>query len=234
MQEVVLTADLRESTGKHAKISRAKGMVPGVYYAHGEGNLSIEVPQGTLQQLLASSQARIIALQLKDGTSKRCILRDVQYDPVSDRPIHFDLQGLKENEKLTVEIPISLTGGIPVGVRDGGMLQQFVHKLRISCLPKDIPARIEIAVGELAINDFIHVSDLNIPEVTILDTAEKAVVGVMPPHIVKEAEVTEAAAPAVTEPELVGKGKKAEEGAEGAETPAKEQTKPAKEQGKKE
>jgi large subunit ribosomal protein L25 len=222
MQEVVLEADLRKSMKKHAKYSRAKDMIPGVYYAHGEGNINIEVPKLSLEELVFTSQTRIIDLHLKDGTSKKCILRDVQFDPVSDKPIHFDLQGLKENERLTVEIPVTLVGGVPAGVRDGGMLQQFVHKLKISCLPKDMPQRIEIQVAELGINHFVHVSDITMPNITILDNAENAVVGVMPPHIVKEEVPAEAVAEEVKEPEVVGKGKKVEEGAEGADAAAKE------------
>jgi len=217
MQEVTLNADIRENTGKHAKYSRLRDMVPGVYYSHGEGNISIEVPKVALEQLVFTSEARVIDLQLKDGRSKKCIIRDVQYDPVTDKPIHFDLQGLKENEKVMVEIPVTLTGGIPAGVRDGGMLQHFVHKVRVTCLPKDIPQRIEINVATLAINDFVHIRDLQVPNVTILDNAETTVAGVMPPHVVKEAEVAAPTEEAPAEPEVLGKGKKPEEGEAGAE-----------------
>jgi large subunit ribosomal protein L25 len=230
MQEFVVKADMREHRGKHAKYSRANKMVPGVYYARGENNLTIEILDVDLDRLVYTSQSRIIDLQLKDGSSRKCILRDVQFDPVSDRPIHFDLQGLKENEKLTIEVPVTLVGGVPVGVRDGGMLQQFLHRLKISCLPKDIPERVEIKVAELKINDFVHVSDIGLPNVTILDNAENAVVGVMPPHIVKEETPVEGVVEEAKEPEVVAKGKKAEEEGEGAEAAPKEKKEaPAKE-----
>ncbi len=220
MQEVVMNAEERTHTRKHTKYARANGMTPGVYYAHGEGNLNIQVAASALEALVFTSETHVIDLRLADGTSKKCILRDVQFDPVSDKPIHFDLQGLRENEKLMIEVPVVLTGGVPQGVRDGGMLQHFIHKVKVSCLPKDIPQKIEIAVGAMAMNDFVHISDLRLPDVTILENAETAVVGVMPPHIVKEetpAEVTEE----VKEPEVVAKGKKLEEGEEGAETAKK-------------
>jgi large subunit ribosomal protein L25 len=214
-----LNAEVRTEPGK-AKYARAKGMIPGVYYAHGEGNISIAVPKTALESLVFTSAAHIIELRLSDGQSKKCIIRDVQFDPISDLPIHFDLQGLLENERLTIEVPVVLTGGIPKGVRDGGMLQHFIHKLKISCLPKDIPQKIEIPVLEMGINDFIHVKDLPLPNVTVLENAEAAVVGVMPPHVVKEV-VPEEVVAEVKEPELVTKGKKAEEGEEGAEAPKK-------------
>jgi len=221
--EVVLNAELRSQTAKHAKYSRSKGLTPGVYYARGEQNLNIQVQSVSLNKLVFTSEAHVIELRLNDGSSRRCILRDVQFDPISDKPVHFDLQGLKENEKLTMDIPVVLVGGIPKGVRDGGMLQHVVHKVRISCLPKDMPEKIEVNVAELGINDLIHISDLSIPNVAILDNAENMVVGVLPPTVVKEEVPAEVVDEAIKEPEVVGKGKKPEEGEEaGAAAEGKE------------
>jgi large subunit ribosomal protein L25 len=235
MSEIVLNAEIRDVTGKHAKYARKEGKVPGIFYAHGEKNITINVPKPSLDPLIYTSETHVIDLRLSDGTAKKAILRDVQFDPVSDRPIHFDLQGLRENEKLTLEIPIVLTGGIPKGVRDGGLVQHMIHKLRVSCLPKDIPEKIEINIGELEINRSIHVRELSVPNVTILESPDNPVVGIVPPTVVKEPEpvaAAEVAAPA--EPEVVGKGKKVEEGEEGeAATPAKTEPKPAAKEEKK-
>jgi large subunit ribosomal protein L25 len=99
------------------------------------------------------------------------------------------------------------------------MVQHILHRLKISCLPKDIPEKVEVNITELAINHSVHVRDLNIPNVTLLDHADNAVVSVLPPTVAKEAEVVAVAEEAVKEPEVVGKGKKPEEG-ESAE-PAK-------------
>jgi large subunit ribosomal protein L25 len=209
MSEIVVNAEVRKFTKKHAKYARGEGNTPGVYYARGEENIVLQVPAGVINSLVFTSETHVIDLRFPDGNARKAILKDV----------HFDLQGLKENEKLSIEVPIVLTGGIPKGVRDGGMLQHFIHKLKISCLPKDIPSKIEVNVGEMDINDFVHVSDLNLPNVTITESLGSAIVGVMPPNVVKEVEPTaeEAAAAAATaaaaaEPEVVGKGKKAEEG----------------------
>ncbi|MCC6396887.1 MAG: 50S ribosomal protein L25 [Bacteroidetes bacterium] len=221
MSEVVVNAEIRQSTKKHAKYARWNGMIPGVYYSRGEENINIQVPAPALSQLVFTSEAHVIDLRLADGSTRKAILKDVQFDPVTDQPVHFDFQGLKEHEKLTIEIPVVLTGGVPKGVRDGGMLQHFIHKLKVSCLPKDIPEKFEINVAELGINDFVHVSSLTVPNVTIVEALGSAIVGVMPPTLVKEEEApaaTEEAAAA--EPEVVGKGKKEEEGEEGA-APAK-------------
>ena len=225
MSEIVLNAEIRELTGKRAKHTRLAGMVPGVFYAREEKSLNIQVPKPGLDPLVFTSETHVIDLRLKDGTSRKCILRDVQFDPVTDRPVHFDLQGLKENERLTIEVPVVLTGGIPQGVRDGGMVQHILHRLKISCLPKDIPERVEVNIAELGINHSVHVRDLNIPNVTLLESADSAVVGVLPPTVAKEAEVAPVTEEAIKEPEVVGKGKKPEEG-EAAE-PAKGEAKAA-------
>ncbi len=218
MSEIVVNAEVRNNTKSHAKYAFKEGKVPGVYYARGEENIVLQMPAKTLDTLVFTSETHVLDLRFPDGNARKAILKDVQYDPISDRPVHFDLQGLKENEKLTIEVPVVLVGGTPKGVRDGGMLQHFIHKLKVSCLPKDIPSKIEINVAEMDINDFVHVSSLNMPNVTILEALESAIVGCMPPNVTKEAEAAteEGAAAATTaaaEPEVVAKGKKPEEGA---------------------
>jgi|WetSurMetagenome_2_1015567.scaffolds.fasta_scaffold189498_2 large subunit ribosomal protein L25 len=236
MSEVVLNAEVREETGKKAKQTRLQGNVPGVFYSHGESNINLKVSMLNLAPLIYGTETRIIDLRMTDGRSKKAVLRDVQFDPVSDKPIHFDLQGLHEDEKLTIEVPVVLTGGIPIGVRNGGLLQHSIHRVRVSCLPKDIPSKIEINVGTLEMNRSIHVRDLNVPNVSILENLDAAVVGVVPPTVIKEAEPGTTPTEEVKEPEVVGKGKKPEDGAEGADAaaPAKGDAKaPAKEEKKK-
>jgi large subunit ribosomal protein L25 len=240
MSEITLTAEVRKVVGKRLHALRRTGKVPGIYYGHGEQNIPVALLETELKPLYTTSAARIINLKLDDGSSHMCILRDVQLDPVTERAVHFDLFGLKENEALTIEVPIKLTGGIPKGVREGGILQQILHKLSLSCLPKHIPDHIEINVEELEINRSIHVKDLAIPNVKILESETSTVVAVVPPVIIKEPEPAAVAAPvaeAPAEPEVIGRGKKVEEGAEGEaaddkKKPADDKKKPAEEKKK--
>jgi large subunit ribosomal protein L25 len=184
-----------------------------VFYIHGEKNISISVLEKSLKPLIYTSETHVINLQLNQGGEKSCILRDIQFDPITDRPVHIDLQGLRADEKINIEVPIVVTGGTPVGVRDGGVLQHVAHRLKISCLPKDIPEHIEINAENLKINNFIHVRDLKIDNVTILENEANTIIGIVPPTIEKEATATPTAE-AATEPEVITKGKKPEEGAE--------------------
>jgi len=214
MRDITLEAEVRTQVGKGSRAIRREGKVPGIFYIHGEDNIPITVEEKSLKPLIFTSEAHIVTLKLKNGADKSCILRSIQFDPVSERAIHFDLQGLRENEEITIEVPIVITGGTPVGVRDGGILQQIVHSIKIYCLPKYIPEHIEVNVGELKINHFIHVRDLKVENVTILEDEEGTIVGVVPPTIEKEVEAAPTAE-AAAEPEVIAKGKKPEEGAEG-------------------
>ena len=234
MHEMILQAEVRTQMGKRSRGLRREGKVPGVYYIHGESSIPIVVLEKSLKPLIYTSDTHIIALKLNDGGERSCILRDIQFDPVTDHPLHFDLQGLRADEKINIEVPIIISGGTPVGVRDGGILQHIIHRLKISCLPKDIPEHIEVNAEELKMNHFIHVRDLKLERVTILENPDSSIVGVVPPTIEKEPTPAELVAEVPAEPEVIAKGKKPEEGAEAAEVEKKAETsaKPASPAGK--
>jgi len=231
MSEIIITAEVRK-TGKAGALRRT-GKVPGIYYGHGQANVAVAIEELTLKPLYATTATHIINLKLEDGSTHPCILKAIDFDPVSERPVHFDLFGLNPNEEVTLEVPVKLTGGVPQGVKDGGILQHVLHRLRVSCLPKNIPDHLEVDVATLGLNKSIHVGDIQIPNVRVLEDARSTVVAVVPPVIEKEPEVVAAdvvAAPA--EPEVIGKGKKpeeegeapkAEKGAEKAEKPEKDE-----------
>lgn len=227
MSEVVLNATVRTQKGKAVGQLRREDQIPGVYYSRGEENINIAATPLAMKPLIYTSNTHLISLKLDNGVSKTCILRDVQFDPITDRPVHFDLQGVKENETLTVQIPVILLGS-PKGVKDGGTLQFIMRNVRVSCLPKFIPEHIELNVAELGMNDSIHVRDIKIENVTILDNESAAIVAVVPPTVIKEegaaagaaAPEAGAAAAAPAEPEVIAKGKKPAEG-EAAAAPAK-------------
>ena len=216
MKEITIEAEIRDKAGKHPRQLRREGKVPGVYYSSGEENISLMVSDKSLKPLIFTSEAHVINLKLGGGSTKSCIVREIQFDPVTDEPIHFDFLGLRPDRKINIEVPVIITGGIPAGVREGGILHHFIHRLRVSCLPKDIPEHIEVSAENLVINQFVHVSDLKVENVTILENETSPIVGVMPPA--KEIEATPAAAEETVEPEVIGKGKKTdEEEAEGGE-----------------
>lgn len=224
MSEITVQAEVRKVAGSTLKALRAAGKVPGIYYGHGQANIPVSLPELTLKPLYKTSATHVINLKLDDGSSHTCILRDIQFDPLTDRPIHFDLFGLNAEEELTIEVPVVLKG-TPQGVKDGGALQHVIHRLRVSCLPKNIPDHIEVNVENLKINTSVHVRELVVPNVAILENESSTVVAVVPPTILKEPEPAAAAAAteaAPAEPEVIARGKKPEEGAAEAAEGAKD------------
>jgi large subunit ribosomal protein L25 len=213
MHEITLKAEKRLPGGATPRALRRSGRVPGIYYIHGETTIGVAVQRNSLNPLIFTKESHIVNLSI-DAENRKCILRDIQFDPVTEAPIHFDLLGLREDEEITLEIPVVITGGTPAGVRDGGILQHNIRALKISCLPRFIPNSIEVNAEGLKMNEFVHVRDLKRDNVTILAPEADTVLGVIPPTVEKEP-TPETAAAEPTEPEVIAKGKKLDEEGEG-------------------
>jgi len=206
-----------------SKEYRNSGMIPGVLYGASEKNTPIIASEISLRPIIDTSESYIIILDIEGEKKKaNCILKDVQFEPLKNKPIHFDLLALRKGEAIHIEVNI-LINGTAIGVKEGGVLQQVIHKLDIQCLPKDIPSHVEIDVSELNIGDSIKVSDIKLENVTILNDENSAVAIVVPPTIEKEPEVEEEVEEeGEEEPEVISKGKK-EEGEEEKKADTKEE-----------
>ena len=209
MSEINLKAekrsDFKRSTSRQL---RKSGFVPGVYYIHGGDNIAIKAPELSLRPVISTTESRVINLDI-DGEIRQCILKDVQFDPVTSKLIHFDLLGLKAGEKIRVEVPVKLSGN-PIGIKEGGLLQFIMHKLEINCLPQNLPSHIDLEVSGLGIGDSIKVSDVKLENIEFLDDEHAVIVSVVPPTLVAE-ETPAAETEAPAEPEVITKGKKEEE-----------------------
>lgn len=196
------------------KNNRNKGNIPGILYSKEMKPVPIYVKEAALKAFTHTSEVKVISLAIEGATgTQNCILRDVQFDPVTNRPVHFDLLGVSESEKITIEVQLVLTGIAP-GVKDGGIVQHTLRKVEIECLPKDVPAFIEVNIGSLGIGDSIHLKDLVHQNFEFLDSLDSTVVSVVPPVVEKEPEAAaEGAATeeAPAEPEVISKGKKDED-----------------------
>jgi len=209
MEKVVLDANSRKTGPKSkTKTQRKNGRIPGVFYMRGTNPISIDVSEKAIKPLVFTGETHLVGLKVDNNTELDCIIKDVQFDPVTDRIVHFDLLGLTSGETFELEVPIVYKGSA-VGVKDGGVLQQHLHKLEIECLPKDIPQHLEIDVTDLKIGDSIHISDLAFDKVTILNQKTTVVVSVNHPKVEKEP-TPEEAVEEPTEPELIGKSKEEE------------------------
>ncbi len=223
MEEVVLNVEKRVLLGKKVKRLLTEKKIPGVFYL-GTENVVVQADEAPLRTIVTSRAAHLIKVKFHDGTERRAILNDVQFDPVVGKILHFDLQGIREGQKISVQVPIKLIGS-PKGVKDGGIVQHSIHRIKIQCDPDKVPEHIEINVAELGIAESVHIKDVKLEGIKILDNPESAIVTVVPPPAIKEEtpEVVAAEAGAQpAEPEVIGKAKKAEEGEEAAEDAEKQ------------
>jgi large subunit ribosomal protein L25 len=211
MAEILLNAEKREKLGGSTALQlRNKGRVPGIVYGHGDASIPFHVKELDLRPLVYTHETHTISLKL-DGKATRCILREIQFHPVTDRVSHIDLIMLHAGEKIKVDIPVNLTG-TAAGIKDGGILDFVLHKLSIEVLPDQIPQHIDLDVSDLKIGHSLHVSDIPASaNYTVLADSHAVIVTVAAP---KAAEEVAAIAPETvpTEPEQIkAKGKKDEE-----------------------
>ena len=203
---VTLNARSRETFGKNAaRKLRSAGRVPAVIYGHGDETRSLEIAINELERLLShiSMGNTLIDLQVEGAKPTSALIREVQYHAVKPMILHVDFLQVHAGEKIHLRIPVRLHG-TPVGVRDEqGVLQEVLHELDVECLPRDIPEGIDIDVEGLAIGDSVHVRDVTIANVTILNDPDLTIASVTTPTVeaIEAPEVADEAAAA--EPELV-------------------------------
>jgi large subunit ribosomal protein L25 len=213
--EIILNATIRTETGRTtANALRNAGRVPGIYYMHTMKNIPISVHALDLRPLVYTSDTHIVDLRLDDGTTEKCVIREVQFDPVTDKIVHFDLIGLVMSEKMEFEVPIVLEG-VSIGVREGGFLNHLLHRLHVRCLPAQLPVHIMVDITNLKVGEVITVGDLNVKDIDIHDHPDVPVVTVAH-HRGAAAVETPAAerheSEESEEPEVITKGKTSKEG----------------------
>ena len=213
MAQNTLEVLIRKRMGKSgAREIRKEGNVPAILYGKGTEPLALVINPGELKQALSTEAGEntLLEMNVKHGSEeikKLSLLREIQYDFLTGKPIHFDFQALDMNKKITVQVPVKIVGKAK-GVKEGGILEEILREITVECLPKDIPNSFEIDVTELEIGDSIHVSSLDVAEeVDMLNDSEETIVTVLAPKM----EIEVAAEEAEAEEEAEGE---APEGAE--------------------
>jgi large subunit ribosomal protein L25 len=218
MQRQELTIQRRATTGKQAaKRLRREGVVPAVLYG-GATSEPVSVDPKAVLKMIAGHAGTTQLLILKtdgDGSSRMAIIRAMQFDPVTERLLHVDLQEVSADKPITVRVAVHPVGEA-VGVRDTkGILNLVLHEVSVSCLPTAIPERIDANVSELAIGDVLTIGHLTAPAgVRILNDPGQAVATVSPP-MAEEVAAPAVAAAVTAEPEVLTE-RKPKEGEEAA------------------
>ena len=227
-----LTIKRREGTGKAlAKRLRRAGAVPAILY-DGVKAEAVTVDPKAVLRMIHGHEGTTQLLTLKfDGESgngaRLAIIRELQFDPVTELLLHVDLQEVSVDRAITVQVTVRAVGEA-AGVREQkGILNLVLHELTMSCLPTAITERIEADVSALMIGDVLTVAELRAPEgVRILNDPGQAVATVAPPMAEEVAAVVApTAAAAVTEPEVLTE-RKPKEGEEAAADEGKRPKRP--------
>jgi large subunit ribosomal protein L25 len=162
-------------TKQETKSLRAEGKVPCVLYG-GKEQIHFSAPAISFKGLVYTPEVHTVDLNI-DGAPFKAIMKDIQFHAVSDKILHIDFLELKDDKKVTVEIPVKITGNA-TGVRAGGQLINKLRKLKISALPKDLPDFLEVKIDDLNIGDSIRVRDVSIKGVEFLDTPNNVITAV--------------------------------------------------------
>ena len=162
-----LPAKTREQRGSHNRPLRREGLVPAVLYGHNVEPRAITAPAALLHRVwMRAGRTQLIDLSVDGGRAQKVLVREMQIDPRSNKPIHADFFAVNLLEKLTADVPVVVTGESPAVVDSKvGTLQQLINTLRIECLPADLPAQFTVDVSGLTeIDSGIHVRDIELPE----------------------------------------------------------------------
>ncbi|HXB92678.1 MAG TPA: 50S ribosomal protein L25, partial [Puia sp.] len=168
MKTITIEGHLRTELGKQAtRQLRSEEKVPGVIYG-GAKEVNFSAPATSFKTLVYTPDFQLAEVTV-DGKSYRCILKDLQFDKVSDLLIHADFLELVEDKKVIATIPIKFTGASK-GVKDGGKLITKMKALKVKTLPKYLKENIEVDLTELELNGNVRVEDVKEEHYEILNS----------------------------------------------------------------
>ncbi|MEY4669405.1 MAG: ribosomal protein [Pseudomonadota bacterium] len=201
MENFTIEVSERPSIGKSsANRCRREGFIPAVAYHKAETPLAVQVPLKEFTAL-ASKARRSQVFTFKSSVAslngKAAIVKEVQQDYLKGRVIHVDFQTLKDDEEITVEVPVKLVGDSPGVKNQGGILAVVTHEVSVTCLPKYIPSAVAVDISSLALGQSIHAEQLVLGEgVTLADDPTETIVSVVASRAEEEAKPAAAAAEA--------------------------------------
>lgn len=178
MKTIQLTGTKRTAFGKkQAKDVRRAQQVPCVIYGGAEGEVHFSVEAKALKPLLYTPNSYIVEFDI-EGKKETGVLREAQFHPVKEYPMHLDFYRVIPGKPVAIDVPVRITGNSE-GVKAGGKLNVSKRKLRISALAEYLPDEIVVDVTTLQLGHTFACSDLHIENVTILNPASSSICNVM-------------------------------------------------------
>lgn len=215
---VKLKVESREVLGKTLNGLRKTGFIPAVLYGKNIESMSLAVPKKAFIKVHEEAgENAIIDLELPDNKTSQVIVRDTQYNPISDEIIHVDFFAPRMDKKIEAKVELEYIGESPAVKEQGGILIKSVDELEIRCLPKDLPEIVEVDISGLKnFDENIKVKDLKISDkVEVMADPETVVAVISAPRSEEELKgLEEKVEEDVTKVEVEGE-KKEEEATEG-------------------
>lgn len=191
MKTITIEGQLRTETGKTAtRRLRSQDMVPGVIYG-GAQEVNFVVKSLALKPFIYTPDFQLVEMKV-DGKSYTCILKDLQFNKVSDKLTHLDLLELVEGKKVSATIPLKFTG-TAAGVKAGGKLEIRLKSVKLKTYPKYLRENIEVDLTNLELNGNIRVQDIPAENLEIMNSPRIPIASVTMTRQLKQ---EEAAAPA--------------------------------------
>jgi large subunit ribosomal protein L25 len=195
MKSITIEGQIRTEFGKSAtRQLRLEEKVPAVIYG-GAKEVNFAADAAALKNLVYTPDFMVVEAKV-DGKTYKCVLKDLQFDKVSDKLIHIDLLELVSDKKVTVTLPIKFTG-TPAGVKAGGKLVTKIKSLKVKVLPKDLRENIELDLTNLELNGNIRVQDVKTANMEIMNSPRIPIASVtMTRQLKQEEAATATTAPA--------------------------------------
>lgn len=164
MPELVITAEPRDIKEKASKL-RQMGWIPSIISSHGE-TTHLKVKEKDLHDLFAHGVSESLLFDIEySGKKETAFIKDYQIHPATDNILHVDFFRITYGEKIRTNIPFEFVGK-PVGVKEGGVLEFFLHDIEIETLPRYLKPHLDIDITNLKIGDALHLNDIELPEET--------------------------------------------------------------------
>jgi large subunit ribosomal protein L25 len=192
-------AKKRDRAGKGgARSSRREGLIPAVIYGDKQAPMMIAVEPKSVERIMHKEGYFNHTLKVEvDGTSIDVLPRDIQVDPVTDKPLHLDFLRVGPESIISVQVPVHFKNeGASPGIKRGGVLNIVMHEITVRTKPTSIPEYFEVDLTGLEIGHSVHLDALKVPDGVRMVTREKnpTVASIAAPTVVREVEPTAAAA----------------------------------------
>ena len=189
MTKITLKSKSREITGKKINKYRKEGLIPAVVYGRKIKSHNLWVGLLDFGKVYESAgESTIIELDIDEKKKSNVLIQDIQIDPITGKFFHIDFFQVRMDEKIEAEVPLEFIGESPAVKENGGILLKNADHIRVSCLPSDLPAKIEVDISKLkTFNDRIKLNELPISsKVKLLIDGEIVIAGVTPPRSEEE------------------------------------------------